>query len=295
MTEYDFDALWDYENPEATEKKFQELLKKSSISSDKDYYCQLMTQIARAQGLQQKFESANKTLDETLKMLDDMVSATFVRYLLERGRVYNSSGDRVRARSFFLEAWAMGNRVQEDYYAIDAAHMMAIVEDSEKQLEWNLRALERVKQTNDTRAEKWIGALYNNIGWTYHDMEEFQTALDYFQQGVAYRETQGNPRPLRAARWCVARTLRSLNRIDDALEIQWSLLNEIKQAGASSDGFVYEEVGECLLRFGRLDEAQPYFALAYEALSKDSWLVRSESKRLERLKVLADGSERNAS
>jgi tetratricopeptide (TPR) repeat protein len=291
LSEFDFDALWDYENPEVTEQKFQKLLEKSSITIDKHHYCQLMTQIARAQSLQQKFELANRTLDETLQAMGDMMSVTFVRYLLERGRVYNSSGDRIRARSFFLEAWAMGNRLQADFYAIDAAHMMAIVEEPQKQLDWNLLALNRVEETSDERARQWLGALYNNIGWTYHEKGDFQTALEYFQKGVAYRETQNNPRPLFIAKWCVARALRSLNKTEDALAIQRDLLSELRHNGVSSEGFVYEELGECLLNLERSDEAKTYFAAAYEVLSKDSWFASNEAKRLDRLKALAEAPE----
>jgi hypothetical protein len=36
----------------------------------------------------------------------------------------------------------------------------------------------------------------------------------------------------------------------------------------------------------RGDEAQPYFAKAYEVLSKDEWLAEQESGRLMRLKEL---------
>jgi hypothetical protein len=49
---------------------------------------------------------------------------------------------------------------------------------------------------------------------------------------------------------------------------------------------VDEELGECLLALGRADEARRYFALAYEKLSADSWLVQNESARLERLRAL---------
>ena len=47
-----------------------------------------------------------------------------------------------------------------------------------------------------------------------------------------------------------------------------------------------EEIAECLLALGRADEAQPYFAKAHEALSKDAGLVDNEPKRIERLAEL---------
>jgi hypothetical protein len=54
------------------------------------------------------------------------------------------------------------------------------------------------------------------------------------------------------------------------------------------DGFVYEEIAECLLTLNRKEEARKYFAIAYQNLSKDPWLSRDEPERLERLKRLGN-------
>jgi hypothetical protein len=53
---------------------------------------------------------------------------------------------------------------------------------------------------------------------------------------------------------------------------------------------VHEEIGECLLARGRLDDARPHFAQAYTLLSQDPWLLAQESARLERLRNLGGGS-----
>ncbi|MBZ0304515.1 MAG: tetratricopeptide repeat protein, partial [Anaerolineae bacterium] len=75
------------------------------------------------------------------------------------------------------------------------------------------------------------------MGWTYHDQGNYEKALEMFQQALIFRE--GNPRQIQIARWCIARTLRSLNRVEEALAIQRELNPE--------DGFVVEEIAECLL------------------------------------------------
>jgi hypothetical protein len=61
-------------------------------------------------------------------------------------------------------------------------------------------------------------------------------------------------------------------------------------AMGESDGFVFEEIGECLLLLGRKEEATPNFARAYELLAKDPWLAENEPARLARLKELGGGS-----
>jgi tetratricopeptide (TPR) repeat protein len=282
----DFDQLWDYDDPAATEQHFRELL--SRIPTGTIAYQELLTQIARAQGLQHDFDAAHHTLDTVERALASGGERVHIRYLLERGRAFNSARQPERARPLFLEAWERAQLAGEDLYAIDAAHMLAIVDPSEQSLAWNLRALELAERTADQRAKKWLGSLCNNIGWTYHDAGQYDQALALFEQALAYREAQGQEREARIARWCVARALRSLGRTEQALTIQQALL-EANQRDGATDGFVFEELAECLLALGHPAEARPYFARAYAELSRDPWLVEGEPERLDRLKML--GSE----
>jgi tetratricopeptide (TPR) repeat protein len=167
--------------------------------------------------------------------------------------------------------------------------MMGIIEPPEQQLEWNQKALQLAEKSADPRAQRWRGSLYNNIGWTYHDSGQYDKALDMFEKALQWREQQGEKRAIQIARWCVGRALRSLNRIDEALKIQENLLAEYQQSGEAG-GYVYEELGECLLALGRRNAAK-YFALAYTELSKDDWLVEKEPARLERLRELAQARQ----
>jgi len=50
----DFDQLWDFGQPDKTEQQFRALL--DTHHADANYRLQLLTQIARAQGLQAQFE-----------------------------------------------------------------------------------------------------------------------------------------------------------------------------------------------------------------------------------------------
>lgn len=274
---YDFDQLWDYDQPATTEEQFRQRL---ASASDDDDRLQLLTQIARAQGLQRKFEQAHRTLDSVEAPLRDDLPVARIRYLLERGRVYNSSGAKEQARPLFMQALELAQANQEDFYAVDAAHMLAIVEPPDEQMAWNLKALELAEMSSEPRAQKWLGSLYNNNGWTYHDLGQYEQALSLFERAAAWREAQGQEKETRIARWCVARVLRSLNRIPEALVI----LRELEPVAT---GYTYEELGECLLLQGETEAAQPYFARAYEILSQDEWLVANEPQHLQRLRDLA--------
>lgn len=280
----DFDALWDYGNPAKSEAIFRELL--PTAESQPDIRLQVLTQIARAQGLQRRFDEAQVTLDEVEAALTTELLRPRIRYLLERGRVFNSGGDPVQAQPLFEAAWALAETdPSEAFFAIDAAHMLAIVAPPEEQIAWNLKALALAEGSTEARARRWRGSLYNNIGWTYHGMGDYAAALDYLQRALAFREEMGDEPETRIARWCVARARRDLGQVAEALAEQRALLAEYEGSGERS-GYVFEEIAECLSLLGDTASARPFFAEAYAALSQDPWLVANEPARLHRLRLL---------
>jgi tetratricopeptide (TPR) repeat protein len=258
---HDFDILWNYNDPAATEQQFRALLPRAEQGAGRSYHAQLLTQIARAQGLQSKFADAHATLDTVESLLTPELNAARIRYLLERGRVFNSSQQVEQAQPLFQQAWELAQAEQQDFYAVDAAHMLAIVASGEQQLAWNLRALALAKQSPQPRARTWMGSLYNNIGWNHHDAGRYEQALDMFQHALYERQAAGRAEQIRIARWCIARCLRSLGQFEAALATQRELLAELERAG-EQDVYVFEELAENLLALKELEAAQVYFALA---------------------------------
>jgi tetratricopeptide (TPR) repeat protein len=276
------DDLWNYRDPAGTEAKFRDLLPRLS---DRQLVLELKTQIARTYSLRGMFEEAHATLDEVTPFLTEARPVVKVRYLLERGRSFNSAERQAEAVPLFTEALEIARQEGLDYHAVDAAHMLAIAVPLDDQLGWNQVAMEMAEESEDTHTRSWLGALYNNMGWTLHDSGEYEQALIVFKKGVAFREEQGEEISLRIARWTVARTMRSLGRYDEALAIQLALEQEWAQAD-DEDGYVFEEIGECLLALGRTSEARIYFARAHAVLRQDSWLAEHEQERLGRLETL---------
>ncbi len=290
MALFDFDTLWDYEHPERTEAVFRQLLLNEESNADPSYHLQLLTQIARTQGLQRHFDEAIATLDQVEPHLTAHLVQTTIRYRLERGRVLNSSGHPEDAQPWFQQAWELAREHGEDFYAVDALHMLAIVAPVAEKHNWNRMALHVAEASTDERARGWAGSLYNNMGWTYHDQGEYERALDLFQQAVQFSEAQGKPRDIRIARWCVARVLRSLQRYQEALSIQQELYKEWASSEEEQDGYVSEEIAECLLALGQATESRSHFTQAYTLLSRNIWLAAEAPERLERLKQLGEAS-----
>lgn len=278
----DFDSLWNYDDPAGTEERFRSLLPAARSGNDPTYLTELLTQIARCQGLQQRFDDAHRTLDEVELLLPIAGAAARIRFYLERGRVLNSSRQRDAARPLFLQGWELARPEGEDFHAVDAAHMMAIVEPPDRQVEWAGRAIQVAESSSDPRARGWLGSLYNNLGWTYHDLGRYDDALTTFRRGLEWQQAAGKGKETRIAAWTVARTLRSMGRYDEALQMQQVNAERLAEA-REPDGYVEEEIAECLLALEREAEARPHFARAYAQLASDPWLQRDEPERLERL------------
>ncbi len=283
-------TLWNFQDPAGTEAKFREILPAARASGDRAYLAELLSQIARTQGLQLRFDEADATLAEAETFLGDGMPRATVLCLLERGRVRNSSKRQGEAKPYFLKAWDEARAAGLGGLAVDAAHMMAIASMPDGSLEWNLRAIAYAEESPDPAAKAWLGSLYNNTGWDHHNAGRYEEALALFRRNQAFEEARkADSYDAGVARWTVARALRSLGRTEEALAMQEALRAAYEAAG-TPDGYVFEEIGECLRALGRKEEARPHFAKAWELLSKDPWLQRDEPKRLERMKRLGDGA-----
>ena len=102
--------LWDFDDLDATEARFRALR------------AEALTQLARVEGLRDRFEEGDRLLDEVLEQ-DARVR---IRLDLERGRLRRSSGDKEAALPLFESAFAKAIDAGEDWLAGDAAHMCAL-------------------------------------------------------------------------------------------------------------------------------------------------------------------------
>ena len=74
-----FDDWWDYNDASATEARFRDLLPAAETAGDDAYLAELLTQIARTEGLQRRFDDAHATLDRAAALAPDDAA---------RGRVF---------------------------------------------------------------------------------------------------------------------------------------------------------------------------------------------------------------
>ncbi len=274
----DLYSLWDYDDPIASAERFAARAASAANSAERQ---EARTQLARALGLARRFDEARQVVEDVLQSAPDV--RVRAAALLESGRIARSSGEASKGLEGFTESFNLAAASGDDDIATDAAHMMAIVSPQAEAIQWGLRGIRLAEQSGMPRAKAMLGPLHNNLGWTYFDRGEYEAALAQFARAQLVREQHGSPKSLHIAKWCVARTLRALNRLDEALAILRSLVaNEMGQG----DGYVHEELGECLLAQSKGDEAATHFQAAWTLLGASGELDH-EPERKERLRSLA--------
>ena len=130
--------------------------------------------------------------------LDGVAAHVRVRYLLERGRAFNSAGaPRARGSAVRRGARRSPERDRRRVLRGRRAHMLGIAAPPPERLDWNLKAL-GARRSGDRPARARLARLaaINNIGWTYFERGDAATALDYWQKALAAREATGDARTI---------------------------------------------------------------------------------------------------
>jgi tetratricopeptide (TPR) repeat protein len=196
--------LWDFEDLDATEQRLREQLAQESTAEGR---AEVLTQLARVESLQDAFDACEELLRDAEAVAGDS-ELVKVRVELERGRKLRSWGDGALAAALFESAFARATAIGENYFAGDAAHMVAI-SAPEKMVEWTQRGLELAEAEPD--AAYWAGPLLNNLGWHYFDAGELNSALETFERALEVRKRDpSNPQAIQWAEEAVEETRKAL-------------------------------------------------------------------------------------
>jgi tetratricopeptide (TPR) repeat protein len=225
--------LWDFDDPAGSEQRFRAA---AEIAEGADRLV-LLTQVARALGLQERYDEGHAVLDDL--SVDDAEVAT--RASLERGRLLRSADDAEAARPHFEAAAVTAQEAGLEALHVDALHMVALVAPAEDQQRRTEEALAVARASGDEAARDWDASLLNNLGMTHADAGDWPAALAVFQEALEARERIGDPARTRVARWMVGWALRNLGRTDEALAVQTALKAELEAAG-EEDPYVDEEL-----------------------------------------------------
>lgn len=261
----DLSALWNFAQPEESEKRFRAAL--ATASSDDAII--LQTQIARSYSLRRDFAQAQAILAALAAQMEQASIEAQVHYQLELGRSYASATHppetqtaetKELARSAYLRAVELAQLEKLDALAIDALHMLTCVDTSpEDQIAWNSKAIALMNSSTQPAAKGWAASLHNNLGYALHLAGRYDEAIIQFKLALAAHQLKGNPQSIRIAYWMIAWTLRPLGQLDEALEIQLRLERECDEAG-EPDPYVFEELEQLYQTLNNPEQAAFYAA-----------------------------------
>ena len=190
----DITTLWKHSDPAASQAAFMELMPGAETGGNISFNVTLLTQVARAQGLQRNHEAANASLDRAKRMLDEgnpqELQHALVSYLLERGRVYRASGYEDRAEDYFLEAYEMALDAEEIAMAVDAAHMLGLTLQGKESVDWFSRALKHASSGINAQVRRWEAPLCELLGRIYAEEGRSDEAKRLFESAVILRSRQ---------------------------------------------------------------------------------------------------------
>ncbi len=289
----DLDTLF-VGDPASIEMRLKGILPTAASLSDKSYFVQILSRLATAQAVQKNFEGAFTSLDEAEKACIASDFAGWARLVLEKGRVFQQSENLKEAKRLFEEVFQFSREHQLDDYACDAAHMVAIVtKEVREKIRWNEIAIGLATSSNVKKANAWLGSLYNDLGSNYFEAKEYEKALQPFQRALELREAEGVAENIRVAKWQIARVMRCLDWLDEALIVLTALKGEQDSLVGQDEmtillrGYIYMELAEVYAAKGDA-KAKEHAQIAFKDLSSIPWVFQVEPERNTRLKELLE-------
>ena len=206
--------LWDFDDLDGSERRFTEQLEKESTG---DGRAEVLTQLARIKGLRGLFVEGEQFLTQA-EAASQGSTASRARILMERGRLLRSNDNADGAAPLFDAAFKVASEGGDLALAADAAHMGALAApDRAAKLAWTERGIEIASASSDPQVYYWLGPLYNNLGWEYHDAGEYEPALAAFHKALDARERFPEmPALIEHARKAIAESLTAMGREEEA-------------------------------------------------------------------------------
>lgn len=260
------------------------------------------SQVARCYLSMDNKDEGRPWLDKAEKIASKNEPQGWARYLGVKGRyLWNDAAAEQKeiapeaedAAKVFSEMYdySMAHNLYND--AIDAANMMSIVGKKEDRVAWSLKG---IKAAEDGGLESWMAPLWNNLGWNYEDLGQYDKSLEAFKEARRYHYKKGNEQSMLIADWSVAHAFRMTGQYDSALvwcqrTAIWA--KDVYDENRSPDnaewlGMTYKEIGETSLATGNQKRALAGFRSARMYLDKANMKEWDEKGYNDLVKKIAD-------
>ncbi|MFQ5868551.1 MAG: tetratricopeptide repeat protein [Candidatus Zixiibacteriota bacterium] len=265
------DLFKDRKYTEATEKYLQ-----AASTAEKEgaevVHVEALSQVARGYLAQDKKEEGRPWLQKAKALASPRQPEGWSRYLGVRGRFEWKDDELKAATVTFKEMYDYCLKNELHTRAVDAAHMVAITAGHEEQIVWARKGIEAVEAGN---IDGWLGPLWNNLGWTYDEMGQFQESLEALTKAREYHYKVGDEHAKLVADWSVGHAYRKLGELDAALEWLRPVLARAEKRYAADRnpdtaewvGHSCKELGEIAVAQGKLEEGLKYLERARDELT----------------------------
>ena len=187
------------------------------------------------------------------------------RYLGVRGRFEWQNDYYNKATETFKEMYHYCREHDLAERAIDAAHMVAITGTPTEQVEWSHKAIEEAEASGIT---SWLGPLWNNLGYTYEEMEEYDKSLQAYLNARDYHYKYGDELNRLIADWALGHAYRLTGNLDKAEKLLKPLPERFQELEN------YEFLGWSQKELGEIESARGNYLPAARLMKEASQNLR---------------------
>ena len=243
------DALFQEREYGKAEELYTRTAETARIEFNRPVETEALAQLARLSLIAGDIEKGRAILSEAAARVSDSDPMGWSRYLGVKGRFEWKDNDLAKARETFDQMYVYCNTNALWGRSVDAANMIAIVSDStEEQIEWSKRGIETAESGGE---EQWLGPLWNNLGVTYYDIGQYDSALEAFQNARRYHWEYSSETAKLFADYHVGMAYRALGQFDKAAQWLRPVLAWAERLGDhSAIGQACEDLGEVAIATG---------------------------------------------
>lgn len=226
----------------------------AAAEGQRDVQIQALAQVARSFSLEGDLVAARVWLDLAATRATEDLPPSWARYLGVRGILEREEGDRATAQATFEEMYRFSLEHELYHQAVDAAHHVAIVAPPEGQIEWANRGIAAAEASGE---EGWLGPLWNNLAWTYHEQGRLNEALDALIKAQGYHHSHGSANSALIADRFVGQLHRELGQLEEARALLVPGAEEARRRHDADPSEVNaENLGMALWELGELAAAE---------------------------------------
>jgi tetratricopeptide (TPR) repeat protein len=268
----------------ASRKSYERALTEAKTLNDNSGGTEALAMIARTYLIMNEPDSAFTWLQQAGKIADDHEPRGWSRYQAVRGRYLWQKNQLDEATQLFKDLYDYCVKNDLADRAVDAAHMVAITGSQQEQVEWGKKG---IAQAEAGHIDRWLGPLWNNLGATYEDMKQYDSALTAYQKAREYHYRYGTERNKVIADYAVGHILVKLGRFDEAGKWLKPVLTQCEKAQDHEFvGLTCRDLGDVGYASGNYDEALELYVRAkalLEEVNMDKWDSKGFQDLLDRI------------